>query len=115
MDTRVNTKFKIKDHSENIRRGEYPPVTDTDWERYHFREIKKARCREKIAHHTRNVVLQSFVSLFFVSAGLHYAQKRSVVVPLAAAPSAACSLSKLATHETKRRRYKEVLNKLERS
>ena len=81
---------------------------------YHIIECQKAKCREKIAHHTRNVVLQSFVSLFFVSAGIHYAQKRSVIVPLVAAPSAACSLSKLTTHEIKRRRYKEILEGLER-
>ena len=80
---------------------------------YHVIEYQKNRCREKIAHHTQNVVLQSFVSLFFVAAGLHYAQKKNIVVPLVAAPFAACSLSKLATHETKRRRYKEILEGLE--
>ena len=77
-------------------------------------ERQKIECREKIDFHTRNVVLQSFVSLFFVSAGIHYAQKRSVIVPLVAAPSAAYSLSKLTTHEIKRRRYKEILEVLER-
>ena len=83
-------------------------------EERHIIERQKAECRERIDFHTKNVVLQSFVSLFFVSAGLHYAQKRSVVVPLVAAPSAACSLSKLAKHETKRRRYKEILECMER-
>ena len=81
----------------------------------HIIEYQKARCREKIGFHKANVFLQSFVSLFFVSAGLHYVQKKSIVVPLVAAPSAACSLSKLATHETKRRRYKKILTELERN
>ena len=82
---------------------------------YHIIEHQKAKCRENIDFHTRRVILQSFVSLFFVSAGLHYAQKRSIIVPLVAAPSAAVSLSKLAEHETKRRRYREILNDLERN
>ena len=82
---------------------------------YYIIEHQKTRCREKIAYHTQNVILQSFVSLFFVSAGLHYAQKRNVVVPLVAVPSTACSLSKLATHEIKRRRYTEILKGLERN
>lgn len=82
---------------------------------YHMIEYKKAKCREKIRFHTQNVILQSFVSLFFVSAGLHYAEKKNIVVPLVAAPSAACALSKLVTHEEKRKEYQRVLRRLERN
>ena len=85
-----------------------------DLDRRRIIERQKARCHEKVDFHARNVVLQSFVSLFFVSAGLHYAQKNSVIVPLIAAPSAAVSLSKLTTHEIKRRRYTKILNELEK-
>ena len=82
-------------------------------ERRRMIERQKARCREKIEFHTQNVILQSFVSLFFISAGLHYAQK-NVVVPLVAAPSATYSLSKLTAHETRRKYYKKILKGLER-
>ena len=78
-------------------------------------EHQKAECREKIGFHTRNVVLQGFVSFFFISAGLFYAEKKSIMVPLVIAPSAACSLSKLATHETKRKYYKKTLHTFEKN
>ena len=85
-----------------------------DLNRRRIIERQKAKCREKINFHAQNVMLQGFVSLFFISAGLHYAQKKNIVVPLVAAPLSAFSLSKLVTHETKRRRYKAILNELER-
>ena len=86
-----------------------------DLNRHRIIEKQTAKCREKMSFHAQNVILQSFVSLFFISAGLHYATKKNVVVPLVATPSAAFSLSKLVAHETKRRYYKEILKELERN
>ena len=82
---------------------------------YHIIEHQKARCREKIEFHTRNVLLQSMVSLLCVAGGVYAGTKKSIVVPLVLAPSAAASCSKLAEHETKRQRYKEILDGLERN
>ena len=86
-----------------------------DLDRRRVIERQKTRCREKIKFHAQNVILQGFVSLFFVSAGFLFAEKKSVIVPLVMAPSAACSLSKLTVHETKRRHYKEILNGLDKN
>ena len=77
-------------------------------------EYQKAKCREKIAFHAKNVVLQSMISFMCFIGGMYAGQKRSVWVPLFIAPTAAASVSKLATHESKRRRYKEILNELEK-
>lgn len=82
---------------------------------YHIIEYQKRHCRERIVHHTRNVVLQSMVSLMCLVYGTWEGQKNSVVVPLVVAPSAACSLSKLTEHETKRRYYKKILKNLEKN
>ena len=82
---------------------------------YHIIEHQKARCREKIEFHTRNVLLQSMVSLLCVAGGAYAGTKKSIVVPLVLVPCAAASCSKLAEHETKRQRYKEILDGLERN
>jgi len=82
---------------------------------YHIIEHQKARCREKIDFHTRNVILQSMVSFFCVVGGVYAGQKKSIVAPLVWAPVVAVSCSKLVKHETKRQRYKEILDGLERS
>ena len=82
---------------------------------YHIIEHQKARCREKIEFHARNVVLQSIVSLLCVGGGIYAAQKRNIIVPLILAPTAAASCSQLTKHEIKRRRYKEILDNLERN
>jgi hypothetical protein len=55
------------------------------------------------------------VSLMCVIGGVYAGQKKSIVVPLVLAPIAGASISKLASHETKRQRYKEILNELERN
>jgi Na+/H+ antiporter NhaD/arsenite permease-like protein len=78
-------------------------------------ERQKQRCREKIDFHKKNVILQSMVSLMCVAGGIYAAQKKSIAVPLVLAPMAGASISKLASHETKRQRYKEILNELERN
>ena len=78
-------------------------------------EHQKAKCREKIEFHTKNVILQSMVSFLCVCGGFYAGTKRSIVVPLVLAPGAVASCSKLTEHETKRRRYKEILNELERN
>ncbi|MGN0919787.1 MAG: hypothetical protein ACI4OR_03410 [Alphaproteobacteria bacterium] len=88
--------------------------TRLDWERYRVREIQKARCRQKIEFHTKNVLLQSMVSFLCVAGGIYAGSKKSIAVPLVLAPTASASCSKLATHETKRRHYKEILGELER-
>ena len=91
------------------------PATRLDWNRYRVLEIQKARCRDKIKFHTENVILQSLVSLLCVAGGVYAGQKQSIVVPLVLAPMGAASCSKLAEHETKRKRYKEILDGLERN
>ena len=96
-------------------RGSLRPIIAMDWKRRRVLEIQKNRCRSKISFHAQNVVLQALVSVLCVTGGMYAAQKRSIIVPLVAAPSAACSLSKLVVHETKRRRFKEILGDLERS
>ena len=82
---------------------------------YHIIEHQKERCRKKIEFHTRNVLLQSMVSLLCVAGGVYAGTKKSIVVPLVLFPCAAASCSKLAEHETKRQRYKEILDGLERN
>jgi len=86
-----------------------------DLNAYHIIEHQKAKCREKIDFHTKNVILQSMVSFLCVAGGVYAGQKKSILVPLVLASATAASCSKLAEHETKRRRYKEILNELERS
>ena len=97
------------------RRGRLHPVTTLDWKRQRVLEIQKARCHAKIEFHTSNVILQTLVSILFLTGGAYAAHKKSIVVPMIAAPSAARSLSKLIPHEEKRRRYKEILKGLERN
>ena len=116
MDTDINnTHFRIKGSLENLRRTGYPFVTPLDWDRYRVLEIQKARCRNKIEHHTRNVILQSVISLMCLAGGIYAGQKKSIIVPLILVPTAAESVKRLSTHETKRRHYKEILNGLERN
>ena len=78
-------------------------------------ERQKQRCREKIEFHKKNVILQSMVSLMCVIGGVYAGQKKSIVVPLVLTPMAGVSISNLTSHETKRQRYKEILNELERN
>ena len=75
-------------------------------------EHQKSRCRKNIEYHQKMVILQSLASLFFVAGGIYYGQKRSIVAPLVAFPSASYTCSKLATNETKRRFWKERLKDL---
>ena len=65
--------------------------------------------------HKKNVIVQSLISLICVTGGIYAGQKRSIMVPLVLAPSVSVSCSNLAKHETKRRRYKEILEGLERA
>lgn len=85
-----------------------------DVEKRRIIEHQKAMCRSKIEFHTKNVILQSMVSFLCVTGAFYASQKRNIIVPLVLAPSAACSISKGVTHETKRRYYKKRLNSLER-
>ena len=80
---------------------------------YHIIEHQKARLRARIDLHKKNVILQSVVSFLCVAGGIYAGQKRSLLVPLVIAPCAATSFSKLAQHESKRRRHKEILDELE--
>ena len=77
-------------------------------------EYQKARCRDNIEFHKKDVMLLGFVSFIFVTCGFIYAQKKNVRVPLVSAPCAAYSLSKLKKSEIKRRHWKEILHGLER-
>lgn len=78
-------------------------------------ERQKQRCRERMEFHRKNVILQSMISLMCVAGGIYAGQKKNIVVPLVLAPMAGASMSTLAKHETKRQRYKEILNGLERN
>ena len=91
------------------------PYFILDQNRRRILEIQKARCRNKIKFHTENLILQSIVSFLCVAGGIYAGQKRSVLVPLVLAPTAAASCSKLATHTTKRMRWKDILDGLERN
>jgi|GEM_PF-6796374 len=77
-------------------------------------ERQKQRCRERMEFHRKNVILQSMISLMYVTGGIYAAQKKSIAGPLVLAPMAGASISTLTKHETKRQRYKEILNELER-
>ena len=85
-----------------------------DYDRRRVIERKKAVCREKISFHTQNVVLQSMITFLCVAGGTYAGQKRSILVPLVLAPTAATSFSKFAKHESKRQYYKRTLEELER-
>ena len=87
----------------------------TELNRRRILEYQKQKCRRNIDFHAKNVALQSIVSLLCVVGGTYAGQRRSIMAPLVLAPMAAVSCSKLATHETKRRRYKEILKSLERN
>lgn len=78
-------------------------------------ERQKQRCRERMEFHRKNVILQSMISLMCVTGGIYAGQKKSIAIPLVLAPMAGASMSTLAKHETKRQRYKEILNGLERN
>ena len=86
----------------------------TDLDKRRIIEYQKAKCRERISFHTKNVVLQSIVSLMCLVGGTYAGHKKSIWVPLVIAPAAAESVSKFSEHESKRRRYKEILKGLER-
>ena len=81
---------------------------------YHIIERQKAKCREKIDFHTRNVILQSMISLMCVAGGVYAGTKKSIVVPLVLAPAVSASCTELAKHESKRQRYQKILNQLEK-
>ncbi|MBO7483945.1 MAG: hypothetical protein J6T55_02345 [Alphaproteobacteria bacterium] len=83
-------------------------------ERRKIIEQRKAMCRKEIKKHTSNVILQSLVSFACIAGGMYGIQKKNVIIPLIAAPSSAHSLSSLMISETKRRRNKDILKKLER-
>ena len=83
-------------------------------ERMKIIEHQKTKCRRAIEQHTRNVVLQSLVSFVCIAGGMYGAHKKNIVIPLIAAPSSAHSLSSLMISEAKRRRYKDILENLER-
>ena len=87
----------------------------TDLDKRRIIERQKAECREKIAFHTRNVVLQSMISCMCLIGGASAGYKKSIWVPLVIAPAASESVSKFSEHESKRRRYTKILNNLERS
>jgi len=95
----------------SLKSATMPHMTDDD----HSSEHQKACCRERVEFHKRGMILQAVVSLLCVAWALDAAPKRSILVPLVLAPSAAASLSKLAYHESKRRQYKAQLKKLERT
>lgn len=86
-----------------------------DLERRRIIECQKAKCREKIDFHTKNVILQSIVSLLCVTSGFYAGTKKSIVVPLVIYPAASVSILKLTEHEAKRKKYQKLLNRLERS
>lgn len=114
-------KYAILQSMKNVHKSYYKnhtpvcPATFLDWNRHKILEIQKARCREKMGFHKRNVITQSIISLMCLSAGVYAGYKRSILVPLVLAPMASASCSTLAKHETKRQRYKEILNGLERN
>ena len=113
MEADTNTHLKTKDCSENFNQQGYHPIIPSEREKYRIFEIQKTRCHNKIEFHAKNVILQSIVSFLCIAGGIYAGQKRSILVPLVLAPSAAASLSKLTTHEIKRRRYKDILRSLE--
>ena len=81
---------------------------------YHIIERQKAKCREKIDFHTKNVILQSMVCFLCVAGGTYAGQKRNIIVPLVLAPAVAASCKELAKHESSRQRYTKILKSLER-
>ena len=81
---------------------------------YHIIERQKAKCREQIEFHTRNVLLQSMVTFMCVAGGFYAGTKKSIVVPLLAYPMASASIFKLTEHESKRQRYTKILKRLEK-
>ena len=86
----------------------------TDLDKYKIIERRKAECREKIEFHTKNVILQSMISLMCLMGGTYAGNKKSIWVPLIIAPIAGASISNLSKHESKRQAYIKVLKKLEK-
>ena len=75
----------------------------------HEKERLKAYCQTRLGFHKKNVALQAVISFLCIVGGLYAAEKKSALVPLVLAPSAAVSLSKLDYHNSKRRFYKKYL------
>lgn len=82
---------------------------------YHDYEYKKAQLRERITFHKQNIILQSILSILLVTGGIYAGQKKSILVPLILAPSAATSVSKLEQHTNHYRNNKRQLKNLERN
>ena len=85
-----------------------------DLEKRRIIEREKMKCRERIDFHTKNVILQSMVSLMCVAGGVYAGQKKSIWVPLVLAPAVAGSCTELAKHESNRQRYTKILKRLEK-
>ena len=81
----------------------------------HILEHQKAYLRQKIQFHKKNVLLQSALSALFIFGGIRAGQRKSVLLPLVFAPSAALAVTKLEHHEKQRRQYKKQLKNLERN
>ena len=81
----------------------------------HILEHQKAYLRQKIQFHKKNVLLQSALATLFIFSGIQTGQRKSVLLPLVFAPSAALAVTKLKHHEKQRRQYKKQLNNLERN
>ena len=79
----------------------------------HNKERLKAFCQTRLELHKKNVALQAVLSFLFITGGLYAASRKSVLVPFVLAPSAATSLLKLESHNSKRRFYKKHLESLE--
>lgn len=95
-------------------RGPLHPITSMDWKRRRIIEQQKERCRKEIQFHKQNVILQGIISFLCVAGGIYAGQKRSILVPLVLAPTAAASCSNLAKHEAIRRHRQKILEELER-
>ena len=121
MNLTILAKYAILYHMKNTHKSYYKKHMSAhsaailNWNRYKILEIQKARCREKMSLHKKNVILQSMISLMCLSAGIYAGCKRSIVVPLVLAPAATASIKELTSHEAKRQRYKNILNNLERN
>lgn len=86
----------------------HPSVCPHEWARRQY------KCQKQIQFHTKNASLQGLIGLAFLGFGWHYAQKHPVVVPLVAAPSAACAFSKSAASLAKRQLWIKESKKLQR-
>lgn len=80
-------------------------------EKYRLAEAarKREKNKEELSLCKQKIVLNSLMAIIWVTVGMVYAKKNSIVVPLLAAPSAAYAASQLAVNISRARKLSKEL------